>query len=158
MATRNRNLPPADVVTFQRDEFIKERFDYETGEHVTFLGPTQSGKSTLAGQLIHEVATEDIPAIILVMKPRDKTVTEWITKYKWKKVETWPPVRWFWEKKPKGYVLWPKHTFDTNRDNKKLSAEFSRALMGSYKKGDHIVFADEIYGLVAELGLRDDLI
>lgn len=157
MVTQPRKLP-AEVITFPREEFIEERFDYETGEHVTLLGPTQSGKSTLAGQLIDHVATEEVPAVILVMKPRDKTVTKWIKQYEWKKVETWPPVRFFWQKKPEGYVLWPKHTFNTDRDNDKLSDEFGRALMDSYKKGDRIVFGDEIYGLVAELGLKDDLI
>jgi hypothetical protein len=40
-----------------------------------------------------------------------------------------------------------------------MSAEFAKAIQWAYQRGNCIIFADEVYGLIAELdGLTDDLI
>lgn len=143
------------VESFPRDEFLTERWNYRAGEHVTILGPTGTGKTYLAYQLLKATATPKLPGVVLVMKPRDKTVADWTKTTGFRRVRSWPPTLSIWNprEKPPGWVLWPKHTFDPDRDDAILYAEFRRAILDSYKRGNRIVFADEMYGLSHELGL-----
>ena len=91
-----------DVTYFERDDFIKNYFRYAPGEHVTILGPTGSGKTTRAYQLLAEVATPELPGIVLVMKPRDATAVKWNKKLGFKRVRNWPPIKskWFAKEPP----------------------------------------------------------
>jgi hypothetical protein len=145
------------VHTLPRDEFVN-RFKYKTGEHVTILGHTQSGKTTLGFQLLQRVATPKLPALVLVMKPRDPTVEFWAKEIGLSRTATWPPpgrfFRKWWGARPNGHVLWPHHTFDLDgNDDQTLYREFRAGMMHSYKKGDRIVVADEAGGLAKELNL-----
>jgi hypothetical protein len=148
------------VESFPRDEFLAERWNYNPGEHVTILGPTGSGKTYLAYQLLGETAHPKLPGVVLVMKPRDPTVTSWSKSVGFRRVKSWPPMPSIWRPndKPPGHVLWPKHTFDPERDDYLLYAEFRKAMLDSYKKGNRIVFCDEAYGLSNELGLNRELV
>lgn len=148
-----------DVAYIDRADFIKNYFRYEAGEHVTILGPTGSGKTTLAYQLLAEVATPELPGIVLVMKPRDKTADKWTKKLKFRKVRNWPPTVSVWQpKNPPGWTLWPRFTFDPDKDDDTLYREFRKVILDSYRKGNRIVFGDEVYGLSKELGLDRELI
>jgi hypothetical protein len=44
-------------------------------------------------------------------------------------------------------VLWPHHQYDPERDDIHLYHEFRKAMLESYKKGNRILFADEVAGL-----------
>lgn len=160
MALRQKSRTSFDPPeTFSRDEFINERFDYSAGEHVTFLAPTQSGKTTLAFELLEANATPEVPGIVLVQKPRDPVVSQWLDHLKakgWIKTATWPPSAF--RKKSPGYILWPPHRHDPDTDNPRLKEIFRRAILDSYKKGNRILFADETYGLSEELDLDKELI
>lgn len=147
------------VESIPRSEFLNDVWDYNPGEHVSFIGPTGSGKTTLAYQLLEKTATEDNPVIILVMKPRDKTVESFSKKAKYRTVRFWPPVPSIWSpgKKP-GYVLWPKHTFDPDIDDENHENIFRTVLRDSYAKGNRIIFADETYSLTNEMPLERDLV
>src|ERR1041384_776737 len=95
LVTRQRREGFTPPVTFPREEFLKERWDYKAGEHVTFLAPTQDGKTTLAFQLLETTASKELPAIVLVQKPRDPVVKQWLKHLRdergWIKTENWPP-------------------------------------------------------------------
>lgn len=148
-----------EVERFDRREFITNRFYYEPGEHVSFIGPTGSGKTTFAYQLLNEVSSEKLQGIVLVMKPRDKTATDWNKTLGYKIVRNWPPPLSPWEpRKPRGYTLWPKFTFDPRKDNDTQAEIFERCLMDSYKKGNRIVFGDEAYSLAQELDLETEMV
>lgn len=148
------------VESFPREEFLSERWNYKAGEHVTILGPTGSGKTWLSYQLLQHTATPKLPGIVLVMKPRDTTAETWNKTLGFRRVRSWPPVPSIWRPndKPPGWTLWPKHTFDPERDDMLLWQEFRRAMLDSYKRGNRILFADETYGLSNELGLDRELI
>ncbi len=146
------------VAQFSREEFFTRRWRYNAGEHVSFLGPTQSGKTTLAFEALSRSTGPRVPGLVLVMKPKDATVTRWTRQLQYRRVRSWPPLPSPTQPRPNGYVLWPRHTFDFGRDNALLSGEFHKALRDSYKRGNRAVFADEVWGLKHELGLEDDLI
>ena len=146
------------LVKFERTEFINERWRYRAGEHVTFIAPTQHGKTTLAFQLMEVTATPRMPAITKVMKPRDRTVSDWGKRLRYRTVRQWPPFPSLWRPKPNGYLLWPRHTFNFNIDKAELTYQMERCLTHSYRKGNRIVFGDEAYGLAEELGLGHELV
>ena len=51
---------------FQRDEFARDYFDYEDGQHVLFGGPTQeAGKSTLSFKLLVDRFHERVALLAL---------------------------------------------------------------------------------------------
>jgi hypothetical protein len=150
----------ADVVRFERDVFLKDVWSYEEGEHVTVLAPTTGGKTHLSYQLLMESATEDVPAVVMVMKPRDKATSKWVPKLKFPIVREWPPPvrkRLFSEHKPRGWIVWPSHVYDPAIDDPRHRALFRRVILDSYKRGNRILFADETYSLEEELELSTEL-
>jgi len=148
-----------EVPTIPREEFI-DRFKYRAGEHLTILGYTQSGKTTLGFQLLSKVATPDLPALVLVMKPRDPTVERWAAQIGLSHTKVWPPparkLRLWWSKRPNGFVLQPHHTFDLDGwDEANMYDQFRAGMIHHYKvKKPNIVVADEAGGLAKELNLE----
>lgn len=149
----------AGPITLGRDEFLDEYWQYRKGEHVTLLGPTGCGKTTLGYQLLQRSIGPKLPAIVLCMKPKDDTVRKWNKTLGFRTVRAWPPLPSIWKpRNPAGYTLWPRHTFDPDRDDYELWKQFRAAMLDSYKRGNRILFGDEVYGLSEELNLRRELI
>lgn len=152
------------VARFDREDFITNRFAYEKGQHLSIIGPTGNGKTTLGLQLLEATAHPDLPAVLFAMKPKDDTIDKFIKATKarghdYRKVGNWPPPPSIWRPgKPDGWIVQPKHTFNVDVDEPNHSEVFYRALQDSYKKGKRIVFADEAYSLDDELGLGRYLI
>lgn len=149
--------PDLELERYERAFFLDRVWDYRPDEHVTILGKTGSGKTHLAQELLERSATPENPAVVLVMKPKDATVTRWAKRVAYKRVTTWPQAPSVWSpRKPPGYVLWPKHTYRADQDNAAHWRVFERAIMNAYRKGNHIVFADEVSGL-QRIGLTEEL-
>lgn len=142
-----------------RSEFLRYRWSYETGEHVTILAPTGWGKTHLAQELLAATATPERPAISMVMKPRDDTVSRWARGARFKTVRDWPPRHpWPWqEQRPRGYLLWPRPIDDVDEETERHREIFARCILDSYKRGGRIIFADEMFSLVNELKLAKDV-
>lgn len=139
-----------------RREFLETYWHYQAGEHVTFLAPTQNGKTTFVFQLL--MYTKQLLVIVFVMKPRDATPAAWSKHLGYLEIQTWPPpTRWAWQDPVRGYTLWPPHTFVVEVDDANMEIQFRKALEWAYANGDCIVFADEVYGMVAELNLTKQL-
>lgn len=143
------------------DEFKAKRFGYAAGHHLALFGPTQiAGKSTTAFSLLDAVASEDLPATVLCMKHRDRTVARFTQRLGFRETPAWPPKPLLkemgpWGTRPRGYTLWPRQSLtNVEADNAHLSAEFEKALVHNRLHVPSITFADEIYGLMAELELR----
>lgn len=148
------------IKSFPRQYFLDHLWRYRDGEHVSFLAPTQCGKTHLANQLLAVTATQKRPAVTLVMKPRDITSKKFARASGYRRIRSWPPgpeMR-FWRHPPPGYVLWPKHQYDPDIDDPEHYRIFRGAVLDCYKRGGRIVFADEVYSLVHELGLKRELI
>jgi energy-coupling factor transporter ATP-binding protein EcfA2 len=152
--------------TISREDFVSDYFDYGRGQHVTFVGPTGSGKTTLAQELIEPTATPQLPALVLVIKPEDEVVEKlFVKEAKFKRIKSWPPPPTDkLTKSRNGYVLWPEHSFDPVKDDPMLYKEMRRALLAGYanKIGNaknvrgNILFSDEVWGLV-DIGLKREL-
>ncbi len=142
-----------------REEFRDQLWQYRAGQHATFLGPTGCGKTTFAYDLLGQSESPELPAIALVMKPKDDTARTWGKKLKHRKVKSWPPLPSLWRpRKPSGFDLWPGHTFDPDRDDPRHASIFRAAILDAYKRGNRILFADETYSLTHELGLARPLV
>lgn len=145
------------VVRYGREEFLDRVWRYERGEHVTFLGPTGNGKTYLAQQLLDRSASPETPALSLILKPRDRQVKVWAKAAGHRVVTSYPASATIWRpQKPPGYVLWPKYAFNPAIDKPNHERVFRQAILYAYRKGNHIVFADETVGL-QNLGLTDEL-
>jgi len=154
------------AIRLSRDDFINEVFapHYEGGEHVTIVGPTGCGKTTLCFEMIDSIATPELPAIICVKKPKDKVIEEWLKLTGFKKTEVWPPItKRNWNprnkrvavgQKQRGWVVWPKQSLkDIEVDQEKLSKDFKKVLNDCYRHGDRIVFIDDLVGFAQEYNL-----
>jgi energy-coupling factor transporter ATP-binding protein EcfA2 len=156
---------PADVTTFGRKDFLDHVWDYKAGQHVTFCGRTQSGKTTLAFQLLARIPEHIVP-IVLVMKPRDPTVVRWTNTLGFKRTTVWPPLRSSKRMprnyKPPGWVVWP-NLGNIDTDDATTRALFQKVMADSYSQAakrnpeDRVIFADEVVGIANELGLKQNL-
>lgn len=151
-----RSLPGTRVQHIPRATFLRDVWDYRDGEHVSFVGPTGSGKTFLAYQLLGRSASKDRPGVVLVMKPRDATVSEFAKRHRYRIVSTWPPSPSIWAPRhPPGFVVWPPHTHHPRIDNENHYWVFATTLRDVYAKGAKgrasITFADEVYSLINEI-------
>jgi hypothetical protein len=146
------------ITRFPREEFFTERFTYRQGEHVLAVGPTQrSGKTELLFTGLQSQMPTDADVTAFCMKPRDRTTAAWTDRLEFRETPQWPPQRKLFRGAPPGYTLWPRHTFDPDVDDEHIRAEFRKAMLAGYKNGNTILFLDEIYGILAELGLVKEL-
>jgi hypothetical protein len=140
------------------DDFADHRFDYRDGHHVAAFGPSQiAGKTTLGMYLLGRVASPERPATVLVMKHRDRTVASWTRRLDFQETPLWPPRRQLRRglSRPPGYTLWPVQTLtNPELDNQHLAGQFRAAITHNRSHVPSITFADEIYGLLAELDMK----
>jgi hypothetical protein len=159
--TRARPAPPRQAVQLiNRDVFIERVWKYRPGEHVSFIGPTGSGKTYLMLPLLAKSVREDLPGYLTVMKPRDKTVGDFLRDHKdWKRILTFPPPPNYPGKdKPKGYVVWPIHSSNPEADEERHRDIFLDLHRRLYVKGDCIICDDEAVSLVREMKMGPALV
>lgn len=161
-------MPPRAIELFTpsiipREDFARDYFWYEPGEHVVFAGPTQRGKTTLAFKLLEYTVTVDCPAYIIVSKPRDPVTSREAARLDFRIVDHWPvehKIRELWDGKPTGYVIWPKFG-DIDKDIPRARAVSKAVLDDRYAKGvrgekgivvcDDTVVKSKILGLDQEM-------
>lgn len=165
MSPRRATPGPTKVLRFSRGEFMGSRWNYRPGEHVTFIGKTQSGKTTLGFELLDRVTSPDLQGIVLVRKPKDDTPDTLIKQLGYTRVREWPPPsaqlpRWA-PNRPRGWALWPRYGH-IRRDKLVAANQFGRAMADSYsrtakRRGQpRIIFGDEMLAM-KRLGLEDDM-
>jgi hypothetical protein len=149
------------VARIPRETFLGEHFDYQPGEHVSFIEPTQGGKTHLAYQCL-DAAMERWPhlrVVSLMPKSRDPATAAWAKRLDMKVIDGWPPPKTWFGDKPRGYVLWPKHLKgaapEVNRAH--LAGIFRRCLADQFRQGNAITLCDDVYLAAVLLGLNADL-
>lgn len=167
MPRRRLTAAHVPITSYGRREFFDEVFDYHPGDHCTFLAPYGGGKTQIAFQALEVTASPDLQATIFVMKPKDVTVTKFMTTHpkKWPLIRSWPPSRVTLKnrvlrEKVDGYVLWPKEAETIEADEAWQSHVFGIALGEMYKaarKKANIMFVDEVFSMENELDLKGPL-
>ena len=148
-----------NLTRFSQDEFAADYWQYNKGEHVSLFGPTGSGKTTLQFKLLNESAAKKLKGVVLVVKPKDKTVDDFNKILNFKRLEDWPPslFKRYWHKEKRGWLVWPKPELDARKNQEKQRIIMQRTIMRNYYKGDSIIVADETYGLSKTLRLELEL-
>jgi hypothetical protein len=140
-STRTKSSTLSEVIPFVEWEAFLERFMSEwapnTGgqaEHVSMVGPTKQGKTTLALALLKErVRMRDSAVVVLGTKPKDPT----LTRLGWPVVRTWPP----------GYgkeqvIFWPRFG-DVRTAAMRQRIAFEPMLAEVFAEGRRTVYIDE---------------
>lgn len=130
-----------DIEQVSWDEF-QSRFRWNQGEHVTLIGATGCGKTTLAEKLI------PLPPWVCVMacKPKDKSMDR-LVRTGYKKIREWPP--------PHGaqrVVLWPDISRRELMNNQRRV--FVDAIDAIYSSGGWCVYVDELSYMTNQLRIK----
>jgi hypothetical protein len=151
------------LARYDREEFVGHRFDWNRGEHLFASEPTQQGKSYLLNQLAQRVLSEYEPGelrwVSLMPKPRDPATSEWAPRLGLKVIDRWPPPpRLPWQRKPAGYVLWPRHLPAASpKENREHLAGIMRPCVKDlYWGGNSVVFGDDAHIAAVLLGLNPE--
>lgn len=138
--------PPAAVERVEWSTFL-ERFRWEQGEHVTLIGHTGAGKTTLALELLPLRSW----VIALATKPKDNTM-DWLVKREgWKLANTWEKVPNIGIRQSLRVVLWPRYR--TPDDEPAQRWEIDNAIRNAFVQGGWTLFADELWYISNKLGL-----
>lgn len=167
-------FPPGSVHNerikkLSRDQFL-DYFSkhYAPGQHVTLIGPTQRGKTTLCHQMLDVVVEpEGLNCVMLAGKPpgRDPVMAKAADRLNLRIVEEWPPptgpINHFKDKQRNGFVLRPtQRMVDTDEDDQNVSQNFKRAMVDCYRRDADkpvILVVDEAHHVQNEYGLRKQL-
>lgn len=116
-----------------------DRWDWRQGQHITLIGPTGCGKTTLALQVL------DLRGYPLVVstKPRDPVVAE-LKADGYQVSRAWPPPSY-------RSVLWPP--IDKPEDVDRQRAVIDQALREVYRTGGWTLYLDEARYVTEYLGL-----
>lgn len=154
----------AEIEVVPRGEFLREfRDGYANGQHVTFLGPTRRGKTTLCFQMLKEVISPQRKAIVFAGKPpdRDPTMSAAPKALNLRVIEEWPPLYSPKDRKNNGYMLRPHHTMSNpTADEANLTIEFGAGLRAGYAARASkpiILVVDEAHHVQNELKLRKEI-
>lgn len=152
MATR-AGLSAVESVPFAPwDEFLaefEEQWPANTrgqAEHVTLVGPTKQGKTTLALVLVKERARlRDAHVVILATKPKDPTLSA----LGWPIIRDWPP-----SYGQKQVIFWPRFSRDVRRAAILQRHAFDPVLADIFHDGKRVVVVDEAFYMTDVLGLE----
>lgn len=155
------------VNVIPREDFVQDFAENYTPSHVTFIGPTRRGKTTLCFQLLEAVLSRHKKWRVVVLhgkiKGRDKTISDWAKKSNYRIVSSWPPPprmlpRHF---KSRGYIHRPlKKKMAAKDEEKLLQQEFGQSIRANYHytgKEVRITLVDERAQADKDLRLTTDL-
>ena len=128
-----QSTPTSNIVDMEWPAF-KARFfsDWKQGEHVSLIGPTGQGKTTLALEILPRRSY----VVVLGTKVRDSTLRKLEKSQGYKKIEDWSE-----KKLAHKYILWPK--ISSERDLPKQRRVFTKALNAIYREGRWTIYVDE---------------
>lgn len=137
--------PTNNQIPFLSWEETRKTLDWQQGEHVTIIGPTGQGKTTLALELMEQ---RGYP-IIVATKPKDSTM-ERMKKQGYKVVRSYKDLG----KYPRT-ILWPK--LERPRDKYEQAVEIQKALEQIFVSGGYAVLIDELSYVLDELKCKTEI-
>lgn len=132
-------------------EFLDQRFVWRQGEHVSTIGPTGCGKSTLTRAILPRREY----VVVAGTKPRDRTLDEFVREG-YVRSTSWPPRRRWWQEQPPGWddrvIVWPRFT---GAGSMQEQADTFRAVFEDvFAEGGWCVVVDEVFYMCDELKLK----
>jgi len=151
-------------VTIPLETFVAQHWDYRPGDHVTILGPNGWGKTHLGFRLMDATARPSLPAINMVMKLRDETVLDWHNRLRLRMLTAWPPPYSPFRPPVRGHTVWPLNRHgkraprrvDPLEEEASLYYIFREVMLDTYSRGNRILFADEIAGILNDIQTPKD--
>lgn len=131
-------------------EFLR-RFDWRQGEHITMIGPTGCGKTTLGIELLERRSF----VVALGTKPKDPTLMHLVKKDGWKLWRSWDDIGAIGIRKTLRGVLWPR--YDVPEDQRNQQLQINKAFRSAFTEGGWTLWVDEIYYVCDELRLARPL-
>ncbi len=113
---------------------FKRCFRWEQGEHVSFIGPTGRGKTTLALSLLNTRTYR----VIFATKPEDEALDTFARKNRYKTIPKWK------DRGTKASLILKPALKDVDA-HKSQASEFKGAINTIYQAGGWTVFVDEVY-------------
>jgi hypothetical protein len=163
----------AQVPTIARDAFVAEFAENYTPSHVTFIGPTRRGKTTLCFQLLGAIQRIHpkwrVTTLHGKVKGRDDSMGEWAKKNNYRIVTSGRPGPTLRPSKMKhrvnGYIVRPlkKEDISAREEEVILKREFATAIRRNYHSTSHrkdkikITVVDERAQADKDLKLTTDL-
>jgi energy-coupling factor transporter ATP-binding protein EcfA2 len=127
-------MRPAEVERIEWDDFLPS-MRWRQGEHVSLIGPTGAGKTTLA----LEILPKRKYVVVLGTKPMDDNLSR-LKARGYQVIREWPE-HVSTEISPK-LILWP--SFRKTSDAKKQQQVIGKALQAIFAQGRWTVYADEL--------------
>lgn len=147
MVTNHLTMQNTQLPTISKDEWLAAfKQNWRQGEHVLILGPTGTGKTTIA---LSVLSVRDYVCVIAV-KRKDETL-DLFKKQRYKVIEKWPP-----DYTSHKVIFWkrPKSLTD---DLLTQARAIHGALSQMYLSGGWCIYLDEAGYIAGTLGLGRDI-
>jgi energy-coupling factor transporter ATP-binding protein EcfA2 len=135
-----------DVERAPWDDFIEDfTRAHKLGDHVSIIGPTGEGKSTLGLAILEErKEARDSHIVIIATKPKDET----LSRMGWPIITQWPP-----SYGQNQVILWPRFGSDPESAPMKQRKVIQPALVSIFNDGSRVVYFDEAWYLDEKMKL-----
>jgi hypothetical protein len=147
------------LLKLDRADWLENYFDYAPGQDVLIVEPTGGGKTHIAYQMLGEVMRRypRLSYVSFMPKPKDPSTVAWAKALNLRETPVWPPVKKFFQGKPAGHVLWPKHRMDLGPAlrREEVGKILRAGLDAQYKRGDSVSLVDDAHSAATYMGLND---
>lgn len=151
-------------------EFLA-RFQWRQGEHVTVVGPTGTGKTTLIRAILPKRYAAGAAVAVLATKPRDANLESWARHDNLTTIRSWPPRAPQWWRPPADIVnpdgsttpwdhrlmVWPRPIgLELGQVDEHIAQTHRDAFTSMYWEGGWCIVAEELWEL-SRLGLDREM-